>query len=90
MYAQFHIAKHLPKVKHALSFQKCLVLGNTMMLISIIVIMLSINVTFVFDSDFAIWIQILAHIATIVFAGALKLGYVFRCIALHGFGNKNF
>jgi uncharacterized membrane protein YqjE len=90
MYAQFSIAKHLPEVKHALNFQKCLILGNTMMLFSFIVIALSITVTFIFDSYFAIPTQVFAHISTIIFAGALKLGYVLRCVALHGFGNKNF
>tara|TARA_R110000737_G_scaffold351227_2_gene392795 strand:- start:787 stop:1059 length:273 start_codon:yes stop_codon:yes gene_type:complete len=90
MYAQFSIAEQLPDVKHALNFQKCLILGNSMMLISFIIISLSITVTFVFDNHFAISAQIFAHIATIIFAGALKLGYVLRCVALHGFGNKNF
>tara|TARA_R110000744_G_C19086245_1_gene531874 strand:+ start:259 stop:531 length:273 start_codon:yes stop_codon:yes gene_type:complete len=90
MYGQFFIANQLPDVKHALNFQKCLILGNCMMLISFIIISLSITVSFVFDQYFAISAQILAHIATIIFAGALKLGYVLRCVALHGFGNKNF
>jgi len=90
MYSQFSIANQLPEVKHALNFQKCLLLGNFMMLVSFIIISLSITVTFVFDNHFAMWVQILAHIATIIFAGALKIGYVLRCVALHGFGNKNF
>lgn len=90
MYAQFSIAEQLPKVKDALNYQKCLILGNSMMLLSFIVITLSITVTFVFDNYVAMSVQIFAHIATIVFAGALKLGYVLRCVALHGFGNKNF
>lgn len=90
MYSQFSIAEQLPDVKHALNFQKCLILGNTMMLVSFIIISLSISVTFFFDSHFAMSIQIFAHIATIIFAGALKLGYVLRCVALHGFGNKDF
>jgi len=90
MYAQFSIAGQLPAVKHALNFQKCLILGNSMMLLSFIIIAFSITVTFVFDNHFTISVQIVAHIATIIFAGALKLGYVLRCVALHGFGNKNF
>lgn len=90
MYTQFSIASQLPAVKHALSFQKCLILGNSMMLIAVIIISLGITITFVFDHHFAMFIQIVAHIATIIFAGVLKLGYVLRCVALHGFGNKNF
>ena len=90
MYSQFSVAKQLPDVKHALNFQKCLILGNSMMLLSLIVVSLAITVTFVFDQYFTISVQIFAHIATIVFAGALKLGYVLRCVALHGFGKKDF
>lgn len=90
MYAQFSIAEQLPDIKHALNFQKCLILGNSMMLIAFIIIALSITVTFVFDNYFSMSAQIFAHIATIIFAGALKLGYVLRCVALHGFGNKHF
>jgi uncharacterized membrane protein YqjE len=90
MYAQFSMADKLPDVKHAINFQKCLILGNSMMLISFIIISLSITITFVFDDYFVMSVQIIAHIATIIFAGALKLGYVLRCVALHGFGNKNF
>ncbi|UUO25586.1 hypothetical protein FGD67_05295 [Colwellia sp. M166] len=90
MYAQFSMADKLPDVKHALNFQKCLILGNYMMLISFVIISLSITINFVFDDYFTMPLQIFAHIATIVFAAALKLGYVLRCVALHGFGKKDF
>jgi len=90
MYSQFSIANQLPEVKHALHFQKCLVLGNYMMLLSFIIIASCIAITFVLDDYAAMSLQIFAHIATIIFAAALKLGYVLRCIALHGFGQKDF
>lgn len=90
MYSQFSITNQLPDIKHALNFQKCLILGNYMMLISLIVILACITITFVFDDYVVMSIQIFAHIATIVFAATLKLGYVIRCIALHGFGKRDF
>ncbi len=90
MYSQFTIANQLPAVENALHFQKCLIAGNYTMLLSFIVVSLCITVTFALDHHFSISVQIFAHIATIVFAGALKIGYVLRCIALHGFGKRNF
>jgi hypothetical protein len=34
--------------------------------------------------------QVAGHIATIIFAGLLKLGYVLRCVGVHGLGYKVF
>jgi len=90
MYSQFTIANQLPQIPNALSYQKCLILGNYLMIISFIVVISSIFVTFAFDELFAMSVQISAHIATIIFAGLLKIGYVLRCVALHGFGEGSF
>jgi len=90
MYSQFSIASHLPNIDHALGFQKCLVIGNYLMLLSLFIVSTSIFITFVYDQHFTISAQVSAHIATIVFAGLLKIGYVLRCVALHGFGKRNF
>ena len=90
MYSQFSIANQLPEIDNALNFQKCLIVGNYMMLISLVIISLSIAITFVFDDHFGMAIQISGHIATIISAGALKLGYVIRCVALHAFGKRDF
>mgnify|MGYP007022651541 CR=1 FL=1 len=90
MYSQFTIANQLPLIPNALSYQKCLILGNYLMIISTIVVTSSVFITFAFDEQFSISVQIFAHIATIVFAGLLKIGYVLRCVALHGFGKRNF
>jgi len=90
MYSQFSIASHLPNVDHALNFQKCLLIGNYLMLVSFIIVLSSILVTFTYDAHFNISTQVAAHIATIIFAGLLKIGYVLRCVALHGFGKKDF
>ena len=90
MYSQFFISQQLPEIDNALYFQKCLIVGNYMMLISLVIISLSIAITFVFDDHFGMAIQISGHISTIIFAGALKLGYVIRCVALHAFGKRDF
>jgi len=90
MYSQFTIANQLPKVDNALNYQKCLLVANYLMLASFIIVSTCITITFVFDEYFAINAQISAHIATIIFAGLLKLGYVLRCVALHGFGERSF
>jgi hypothetical protein len=90
MYSQFSISNQGLKNTNALGFQKCLVIGNYLMLISFLVVLSSICITFVYDESFSISSQIVAHIATIVFAALLKIGYVLRCVALHGFGKRNF
>ena len=59
-------------------------------LLKLKVVLSSITITFAYDESFSISSQIVAHIATIVFAGLLKIGYVLRCVALHGFGKRNF
>ncbi|MGB1197542.1 MAG: hypothetical protein ACPG46_00760 [Thalassotalea sp.] len=90
MYSQFTIANQLPNIDHALNYQKCLLVGNYLMLLSFFIILTAISITFIFDENFTIATQISAHIATIVFAALLKIGYVLRCVALHGFGKKDF
>ncbi len=90
MYSQFSISNQGLSDTNALGFQKCLVIGNYLMVISFLVVVGSICITFGYDESFSISSQIVAHIATIVFAGLLKIGYVLRCVALHGFGKRNF
>ncbi|GAW95719.1 MULTISPECIES: hypothetical protein [Colwellia] len=90
MYSHFTIARQLPDVENALGWQKCLVIGNYLMLMSFLIVAASVTITFFYDQHFTIAAQISAHIATIVFAAFVKIGYVLRCIALHGFGNRNF
>ncbi|TWX59374.1 hypothetical protein [Colwellia hornerae] len=90
MYSQFTVANELPPTPDALNYQKCLIVGNYLMIISLLVVTSSIFITFAFDQLFSIAVQISAHISTIVFAGLLKIGYVLRCVALHGFGQRSF
>ena len=77
-------------IENASHYQRCLVLGNSLMVISLIIVVSSLFITYGFDQHFAIGTQITAHIATIIFAAFIKIGYVMRCIALHAFSLTNF
>lgn len=79
-----------PTIEHALSYQKCLKIGNRLMVLSLIVVVSSLLITYGFDQHFAMATQITAHVATIIFAAFIKIGYVMRCIALNAFSLTNF
>lgn len=87
MYSQFTISAPLVSTSMQGS-HKCLVLGNWLLLLSCVVVLNSIAISFVFEDSFSITTQVFAHMATIVFAGVLKIGYVLRCIGLKGLGER--
>lgn len=90
MYAQLYIAPRLPSMPNALNYQRALVAGNWLMLASIALISVCISVGYVFEQSFSLPALIAAHLAMIVLAGLVKIGYVMRCIALKAFGDDNF
>lgn len=55
-----------------------------------IVTLISLLASFAFESYLPISIQVVAHIATILFSALFKLGYVIRCIGAHALGHKRF
>jgi accessory gene regulator protein AgrB len=71
-----------------MGFQKCLVVANWTLIVSVLLLCLTIAVSFIFHRYFSMESQILAHVGTIVVAGVLKVGYVLRCVALNGLGEK--
>lgn len=73
-----------------LTFQKCIIAGNWIMLISFLIVFVCILINFGFEQNFSIVTQIACHISTIIFAASLKIGYVLRCVGAHGLGNKEF
>jgi len=79
------VSPGLADVEHAQAFQKCLVVGNWLMISSLTIITVCLAITYMYEQHFAMLIQVVAHISTIVFAAFLKIGYVLRCIALHAF-----
>jgi hypothetical protein len=87
MYSQLTMpAIVLPK-NHT-GFQKCLVIANWTLITSVVLLCLTITVSFIFHRYFSMESQILAHVGTIVVAGVLKIGYVLRCVALNGLGQR--
>ena len=49
MFSQFTIANSLPAIPNALNYQKCLLIGNYLMMLSAFVVTASILVNFAFD-----------------------------------------
>jgi len=45
-------------------------------------------ISFPFEQYFTIGSQIVAHISTIIFAAVIKIGYVVRCVGVHGLGSR--
>jgi hypothetical protein len=90
MYSQFFFKPEQVFIDHQRNFQKCIIAGNWLMVISALIVSSCISITFAFDDNFSIVSQVAAHISTIIFAGFLKIGYVLRCIGIHGLGFKLF
>ncbi len=90
MYAQFSISEQLPSIDYARNYQYCLAVGNWLMLISLALIGVCIALAYGFEHQMSIPALVAAHLAMIVFAGLIKIGYVMRAIALKAFGSENF
>ena len=90
MYAQFFPSSRFQFDHKQMNFQRCIILGNWMMIITLMVTLGCLYISFVIEQQFSIPVQIAAHITTIVFAGLFKLGYVIRCVGVHGLGHKVF
>lgn len=90
MYQQFTLPKSTMFDQHQNSFQKLIILGNWTMLITLLITTICITITFGFEQYFTMPIQIAAHILTIIFAALFKVGYVIRCVGVHGLGFKVF
>jgi len=86
MHSQFYLLKSHHFDDSQLSFQKCILVGNWLMILSLIIVSACLLITFAFEQYFSIGSQIVAHICTIIFAALVKLGYVIRCIGVHGLG----
>ncbi|BAJ00653.1 hypothetical protein [Shewanella violacea] len=67
-------------------FKLALHTGNAVMLIAVLGILLSIFVAYAHAEQFSLWAQVASHITLILCATAIKIGYVIRCIGLHGLG----
>lgn len=55
--------------------------ANTILAISLVVLLLSITVSYPMSAWFTLQQQIISHVLIIISASALKLAYVGRCVA---------
>ncbi|QFU21432.1 hypothetical protein FS418_05810 [Shewanella sp. YLB-09] len=60
--------------------------GNAAMSVAVVGMLLSIYVGYTHAEQFSLWAQVASHIALILCATAIKIGYVMRCIGLNGLG----
>jgi len=88
MYAQLQMSKSQVFNDSQLNFQKCILIGNWLMIISLFIVTASVLIAFPFEQYFTIGSQIVAHISTIIFAAIIKIGYVVRCVGVHGLGAR--
>ena len=90
MYSQFSMLATpiTEQIEGFKNFHKTLVIGNWLLVVSLTVLVCSIAISFFFEQHFSMFVQVIAHLATIIFAGVLKVGYVLRCVALKGLGER--
>lgn len=61
--------------------------GNSTMFVAVIGLLLCILVGYSHADSFSLWMQVASHIGLILFATAIKIGYVMRCVGLNGMGH---
>jgi nitrate reductase gamma subunit len=67
-------------------YSQLLLLSTVVMTLSICVVIASIMIGYLYPQYFTMETQISAHIATLLFATAAKIGYIMRCVARAGLG----
>jgi len=87
MYSHLQLTGQLPDIADAHHYHKLLVAGNWAMIIGLAITVLSVLASYTFAHWFSISVQIVAHIATLLFATMIKFGYIMRSLALHQFIN---
>ncbi|WP_076416257.1 hypothetical protein [Shewanella sp. UCD-KL12] len=70
--------------QEAKRFKLVLHSGNAGMFIAMLGMLYSIFVGYIDTNNYSLWAQVTSHIMLILFATAIKIGYVMRCIGLHG------
>lgn len=66
------------------NFKSILLAGNSLMLASLIIILATTFIGYLQPDQFSMRTQIISHIAMVVFAAFLKIGYVMRLIGQNG------
>lgn len=86
MINHFYISQYLPTIEHAKNYQRCLIAGNWMMLMSLMTMLTCIAIAYGFEQHMPMPVLISVHLLIILTAGSLKIGYVMRLTALKAFG----
>jgi hypothetical protein len=66
------------------NFKSVFFAGNSLMLTSLLIVLATIFIGYLQPEQFSINTQIVSHIALVVFAAFLKIGYVMRLIGQNG------
>ncbi|NMP17593.1 hypothetical protein [Thalassotalea sp. Y01] len=90
MYAQFFNSSDFSFTANQANYQNCIIGGNWLMLVSLLITLACLFISYGVDQYFSIASQVAAHISTVLFAGLFKIGYVIRCVGVHGLGYKVF
>ncbi|MEH6449204.1 MAG: hypothetical protein V7765_11075 [Oleispira sp.] len=88
MYSHFQFSEYLPAIPNAERLQWLLLAGNWLMLFGLAGTILSVELSYVFADQLSLMVQVVAHISTLLCATLIKFGYIMRCIALKGFGER--
>lgn len=70
----------------AIPMEKALGYANTALLLATIALVVTVMVSYPLADQFAMSLQVAAHIGTLVFATVIKLAYVLRLISLRALG----
>lgn len=66
--------------------RKLVRVGNISMVVSVLGLMASIVISYPLEQILPLPVLVIGHIATLVFATAIKLGYIVRCTGLNELG----
>ncbi|GHF91557.1 hypothetical protein GCM10017161_19270 [Thalassotalea marina] len=90
MYTQLFL-KNSPFVNDSqLNFQLCIIAGNWLLITCGLITAALITMNFALDQYVSLSTQIAGHVGTILSASLFKIGYVIRCVGVHGLGYKVF
>jgi len=71
-------------------YQRCIFIGNSVMIVTSLLLFTALMASFGFGEYLSIKIQIMAHLMTIFSAAGFKVGYVVRCVGAFNLGHKAF
>lgn len=90
MYTQLFIKDSPFTQNDQLNFQWCIISGNWILILSGTVTAALLTMNFALEQYVSLAVQIAGHVGTILTASLFKLGYVIRCVGIHGLGYKVF